>query len=270
MATLFNTSWIQPHHLIDGDKFEALNNLNKKILYLKTDTALTQLNNKEPLCPSDYTLITHNSDFPITQTVIYNAENVGLPRHWYAQNALVKHPKITALPIGLERTRWFPHMHKRDLLLKNMNQLSIKPDKLCLANFSLSTNLKERKACLEACRTFSTISTSSSVLQDLYRLFLEEILNHYFVLCPEGNGIDTHRLWETLYLGRIPVITFNPAMESFKDLPILIIPSWKCLTQKVLLIYLENFQSGKIPFSLEKLKFQYWEEKIGKNNNDNS
>lgn len=27
-----------------------------------------------------------------------------------------------------------------------------------------------------------------------------------FVLCPRGNGIDTHRFWETLYKGNLPVI----------------------------------------------------------------
>jgi hypothetical protein len=36
--------------------------------------------------------------------------------------------------------------------------------------------------------------------------YLKSIMNHDFVLCPRGNGRDTHRLWETLYLGSIPIV----------------------------------------------------------------
>ena len=32
------------------------------------------------------------------------------------------------------------------------------------------------------------------------------LLNYMFVICPEGNGIDTHRMWEALYLRTIPII----------------------------------------------------------------
>ena len=35
--------------------------------------------------------------------------------------------------------------------------------------------------------------------------YLESIKNHDFVLCPRGNGRDTHRLWETLYLSLIHI-----------------------------------------------------------------
>ena len=246
--------------LIDGDKFEALHNHEGKVTYLKTDSAVELLKMRASLCPTDHVLITHNSDLPVSYEMVQTGYK--LPRQWYAQNALVRHPKVTPIPIGLERVRWFPHLHKRDILVKFMGDPNFKPSKLCLANFSLSTNYSKRKACLDACSSFSTVSINTSVQQNPYQFFMEEILNHYFVLCPEGNGIDTHRLWEVLYLGRIPVVTSNISVESFKDLPMLIIPSWEYLNKKILQKYLEDFQSGKIPYSLEKLSFSYWEKKI--------
>jgi hypothetical protein len=52
-----------------------------------------------------------------------------------------------------------------------------------------------------------------------------------FILCPSGNGIDTYRFWETLYRGRIPIVTNSNftdelirlgvpllAVESFSEL----------------------------------------------------
>lgn len=46
----------------------------------------------------------------------------------------------------------------------------------------------------------------------------QEILALYkFVLCPRGNGIDTHRFWETLYKGNLPVI-MDSVWSSHLDL----------------------------------------------------
>ena len=30
--------------------------------------------------------------------------------------------------------------------------------------------------------------------------YLENLCMHKYVICPEGNGVDTHRLWESLYM----------------------------------------------------------------------
>jgi hypothetical protein len=33
-----------------------------------------------------------------------------------------------------------------------------------------------------------------------------------YVICPRGNGIDTHRVWEALYLGVVPVVHHTSLM----------------------------------------------------------
>jgi hypothetical protein len=258
MVGLFNTTCIKKEHFIDGDKFEALNSPCERISYLTTDAAIQIIKTGKSPCPAEHLLITHNSDYSISPELIKK-----LPRHWFAQNVVVNHPQITPLPIGLERVRWFPHLHKRETLIEFM-KLKIQPSKLCYANFSLTTNFSQRKSCLNMCSSFSTVAVNNTVNQNSYRIFMEDILNHYFILCPEGNGIDTHRLWETLYLGRIPVVTHNITVESFKDLPILIIPSWDQFSKKTLEKYLTDFQAGKIAYSMDKLNFLYWKNLIWK------
>jgi hypothetical protein len=54
-----------------------------------------------------------------------------------------------------------------------------------------------------------------------------------FVICPEGNGIDTHRLWEALYLKTIPIIKKNKISPFLQkaNLPILILNDWSDLTK---------------------------------------
>ena len=42
---------------------------------------------------------------------------------------------------------------------------------------------------------------------------------HNFVLAPWGNGIDTHRFWEILYSGSIPVTKKHIIYDSFQNIP---------------------------------------------------
>ena len=252
---LFNTSKFKEINFLDGDKFESLDDSPGQITYLKTDTVIYKISQGDVLCPSENILISHNSDYSINSSIL---PLVKLPRYWFAQNALIKHERITPIPIGLERIRWFPLMRKREILLEFLNRSDTCPIKLCLANFSLTTNYAVRKKCLDKCAPFSTVSVLDLVGQEPYRFFLDSVMNHFFVLCPEGNGVDTHRFWETLYLGRIPIVTSNPLTESFKDLPILIVPSWDSISSQTLITYLDEFNAGRIEFSLDKLDFLYW------------
>ena len=53
-----------------------------------------------------------------------------------------------------------------------------------------------------------------------------------FAICPEGNGIDSHRLWECFYLKVIPIVLDNLFIRKVKDkynLPIIILNDWNDL-----------------------------------------
>lgn len=55
------------------------------------------------------------------------------------------------------------------------------------------------------------------------------LANHSLVLCPRGNGLDSHRAWETLYVGRIPVVASSAMDAAFDGLPVMILQSWSDL-----------------------------------------
>ena len=93
-----------------------------------------------------------------------------------------------------------------------------------------------------------------------YFWFCTEILKHKFCLCPEGNGIDTHRLWEVLYLDRYPVVLHNEVNDSFSDLPIMILNKWTDFEYKKE-EFLKKIEDKK-DFSLEKISREYWRKTI--------
>ena len=47
-----------------------------------------------------------------------------------------------------------------------------------------------------------------------------------FVLCPEGTGIDTHRVYESLYCGATPVVLRNSLSHLYERLPVCIVDKW--------------------------------------------
>lgn len=45
--------------------------------------------------------------------------------------------------------------------------------------------------------------------------------------CPEGNGFDTHRLWEPLYVGGVPIVRKNNYISPLiAELPVLQVRNW--------------------------------------------
>ncbi len=88
------------------------------------------------------------------------------------------------------------------------------------------------------------------------RKYLRELRNHEFVLCPRGNGVDTHRLWETLYMGSIPIVQRDPVHRGWQDLPICWIDSWDEVTPEFLQKQKQDILNRRV--NLDKLKIGYW------------
>jgi hypothetical protein len=56
--------------------------------------------------------------------------------------------------------------------------------------------------------------------------YLEHVRSSYFAICPNGNGIDSHRVWEALYLGTVPVVTRSVLTEQHPELPMVVLDDW--------------------------------------------
>ena len=77
-----------------------------------------------------------------------------------------------------------------------------------------------------------------------------------FVVCPHGNGYDTHRLWEALILGCIPIVRTSGLDKLYDGLPVLIVKEWSEITTTLLQDTIIEFNNKN--FSLEKLTLKYW------------
>lgn len=214
-------------------------------------------------------IITHQGDLPVTEKLFNFVNSNCQLKKWYGQNIEYDHPKITSIPIGLENDHHYSHVEKR----KKIHQASkysfkINPTKMAYMNFSFWTRKDERlntKNTLQN-RDFVTDDCADAVVQENYSTWINKVLDHHYVICPRGNGIDTHRIWETLYLGRIPVVKKEINTKFYQKLPILFIDSWEEVTEPLLKNNLEKLSDYK-KYNLEMLKFSFWKEKIMKESN---
>ena len=86
--------------------------------------------------------------------------------------------------------------------------------------------------------TFSAcpLSRMRSLLQARVPLeeFNRQIIGSRFVASPGGNGLDTYRTWQALYLGRVPIVDTAMRPDIFADLPVLVVDDWTKVVPHVL------------------------------------
>jgi hypothetical protein len=205
-----------------------------------------------------FIVITHNSDINIS-----NIDN--LPNNvikWYSQNVNYRDERLESLPIGLENSRWFTEINKKNKII-NKIQTNKNIKNLVYINHNINTNKKERIIPYDLFKTkkFATCDFGGNGYD--FNHYIDSVYNHKFVICPEGNGIDTHRTWETLYLKTIPIEKRNINNSFYQDLPICFVNNWEEITEDFLNSEYDRIINNN-NFNLKKLKFAYWQEKIKK------
>lgn len=229
------------------------------------------LSNKQDCLP-DYLkkiiLISHNSDGCIVsykwRPFDFQYVERNIPANivaWYAQNLDVLSSRIRPLPIGLENFAWHKGRKWQELTAVAMQK--IPRNKMLYMNFELSTNPEERNACFNELRTKRFVTNGMKKVS--YLEYITEMKRHYFVACPEGNGFDTHRMWEALYLGCIPIVRNRVFTQMFSKLfPMVIIDNWNDVIDRLKFIGNESSYNRFIDFYKKKsaLNFSFWEKVV--------
>jgi hypothetical protein len=257
-----------------------------------------------------FVLVTHNGDESIPGDGSPLLD-LPLLVHWFAQNCDRAHAKLTCIPIGLENRKWGPphvkgHHGSMPELMMGMLSLfapvetaaaatararaaktllqspgnSATPLEHTWAYFDRGTHakvrdplwdgiLKAREAAqpLRWIRIAGVNGGGNVLPHELYRFMLTIAA----MICPRGNGLDTHRMWESLYLGRTTVVTSGTLDPLWKDLPVLILDDWQQVhapgAEDLVMNTTEAFAARAAhgpPFAVEKLFMMHWLCLIGK------
>ena len=202
-----------------------------------------------------FTLVSHNSDINVDESFKVPPNVI----KWYSQNVCVKDDRIESIPIGLENDRWFPDIDKKAKMLEKLHQ-----SKSCrnwvYMNHNVKNNISKRLGVYRLLKDTTWTTTEMLKNGNDFDRYLDNIYNHRFVICPEGNGTDTHRTWETLYMGSIPIEKKNINNQFYRDLPICFVNYWEEINEEFL--ESEYARIKERTWNMEMLDFDYWKNKI--------
>ena len=194
--------------------------------------------------------------------------------HWFCQNTLIKHPKITPIPLGLDYETIMYYNHIRNDRGPKMTPLEQEKQitdlrqnvlpfweriPICYGNFQYLLTTKygsDRRDAIQKIPTKLIYYDSKNLRQTTFRNQTE----FAFVASPFGQDYECIRTWEALCLGCIVILKTSPLDSIYSDLPVLIIKDWSEITQPFLESAIETFkikhQNGE--FNYEKLTKKYW------------
>lgn len=239
------TKGFNPKMVRDGD-----------IIFLKADMIETFFKFFHQKIESRYVLLSHNSDFS------FNLENQEYLDdkviHWFAQNINFEaDEKISLLPIGLENRRYL-----KNGLIYHFNKYKNSEKKhLVLLSFNEKTNISRLKV-KEALKNNKLITSQMFKNSDSYKKTLSESM---YNLCPPGNGLDTHRFWESLLLNTLPIVvrsSFTSNLEKL-NIPALYLDKWTDLNEyketELKSLYMEKINKIDLTYYVQ---FYYWKDLI--------
>lgn len=252
------------HHIFD----ETNTFLNPKkvkqneFIFIKTDFISIFFKNIHPKINNSYNLITHNSDLSVSNNDILLKDNK--IKLWFAQNLNVEAKQdVLPLPIGLENLRFNRFGKINNFQIENKKDLN----KIILSSFETSTNFLERKE-------LKNIAKELRIVQEFKtknnKVYANELSKFFYNLCPSGNGLDSHRVWESLCLNVIPIMIKNTFSQNLNNIgiPILLLNNWEDLYSLKADYLIYNYEETVSKNNLQSFStFNYWKTYIESNLN---
>jgi hypothetical protein len=86
--------------------------------------------------------------------------------------------------------------------------------------------------------------------------WIRDVQSHRFTLCPHGHGLDSHRTWEVLLLGGVPIVRSSTLDSMYDGLPVVIVTDWADVTEARLEAAWQWVQTT--PFQMDRMFWPYW------------
>jgi hypothetical protein len=198
-------------------------------------------------------IISGNSDANIAK----KPEFMSQPSALFIQNSSIPTDDVfKTIPIGLENISHarsgFKFQHKEVKQFEVVDRVLLPP---------MSPTNEIRKRILEEASNMEIFSVHSGFrsTSEYFKL----VRRYKFIFVCEGNGFDTHRLWEVLYQNSFPVLIETSWAKSLKwlELPILFVSGLDAIDSELLDKHCRKF-SGKRPTDYPQLWMPFWRELI--------
>ena len=224
------------------------------------DNELPKLNKKVSLVIIDHPFrsvcnsVTNYKNFLKNDNIKYI-----LTENWFDK----EQPKVVIIPIGFESKTSVLNSKEKDMITisKRQKKFKDKPLKImCNSHFLIHPNPKsgsynQRQEVVDKLKNNKLVHFWKNKTDRLKTWKLHD--NYSFELCPEGNGLDTHRFYEALFLNTIPIVKRNSLESMYIKFPCVIVDNWNEITEKNCIKWKESLMH-RIENEKYKLKCDYW------------
>ena len=173
-------------------------------------------------------LYTGASDYSIDEKYMKYVKNSRIIK-WIGHNIEFQHEKIVKIPLGFSNKS-----AENEELLNKLSErkigYSMKEPKMFISYMEETHD--KRKNLLSMFENKKWVIFGKKCAFETY---MENINKHKFVLCPRGNGVDTYRFWETVFMGSIPVVESSNLDDLYKQV------NWAEERQLILSCFGEQF-----------------------------
>ena len=195
----FSPSDVQENDLV----FLNLDHIEQFVNYLNSN----KLKNK-------FILVTQNSDRDFTQHMFNSIER--FVNKIFAINSTASSEKIIKIPIGFND-------HSAEILEKE-DITFIEKGNLVYVNFKIHHH-RERIPCLNYFKQFEWVDVQNDIIPN--KEFYNKLKTFKYCISPRGTGIDTHRLYESLIYGVIPITKTSELNELYSNFPLRVVDTWE-------------------------------------------
>jgi len=230
VSRVHNKDHLNPDDIKDND-----------IIFVKTDYIyrgdfVTLLN----VIKSKFTLISAISSYNVGlgHPNYINILNSDKLKYWFCTNPPdVKSSKLVGLPIGFEEED--REGGNQEVIKKHWDkkpQWEDKINKLYLSYHTLGNN-PDRDKNIKYLSSLEFVHVEKNKLS--FDKYLEEMSKYKYTICLEGSGFDTHRNYESLLVGSIPIMIQSTVKSIYDEwnLPSIFVKEWKEID--------ENFVTNK-------------------------
>ena len=182
---------------------------------------------------------------------------------WLVTNLTAKDPMCESLPLGLNDFCNYSPFHlfagdTRTIAFHRTYSTTRSGVLLCM---NPRTSPAARHSAINAVSTHPAVQHLPLERSPAgFSRYLTALSKSMFCICPRGNGIDTHRFWESLYMGCIPVIKAEHLLACHADLPCLVLDDWTDLANVDLSGEWHRIRAQTYNFL--PLTVSYWVEKV--------
>lgn len=238
---------ISQHVFDELSNFNVFNVEKNDIIFVRSDFLEEFFIKKHPLIKNEYILISHNMDTNITEKYSKYVDDKII--HWFAQNLLFEHKKITPVPIGLTNYHYSKIMNRGQLsYITNGIVFSKSIIKDGIISFGFATSSNPNRVTLK--NKLESMINVVKIEENSQLEYFKKMSKYKFTVAPDGNGIDCYRTWEALCLGVIPIVHKNSMTEYYKNigLPIITVDDWS---------EIDNYNSTSLNLIYNELKDKF-------------